>query len=751
MLVLFLVICAIVYFVTRAAINDGEANAGPARTDAPPRDISLDNFRITISSDPAEAPQNLVNDGDRFWQPAGKFTQIREFKIPGMAYVGQNLSCANGYSLEPALINPGLPVGKDITECSIRRMNYWPSYFSASPDARASYLYWHSTGRKDPGADIGYIFMYFYGLERRILTDTKTSAAARAELPVIQAELERLLSIYRSNGSFQGYAGELLNFLKLQNNPQNIYQSAPPPLTIWNQLTFQHSLGLAQCAEDGKPLPSEWAYVWLTGNPNYHARTPAVRCNKEFKRLFLDLYRKEFGEGLVLQKNKTKLKLQYRPASSGLVGGNVMVETALPDVSLLSGPIKKFQGIADECCAKLESYSRYIGKTKEKAGTFRAELKLPYSAWSDKNRKAVESLKDLLPPANGISEISFKKIRELLPEWTEFDKDTITDFESALADAGIGIETGLNIGGSIPTEESTAVIFSGDPKDLIRNATPRYLMTSLTMHLGVAVAATDSEIEKSEEDILKRQIDHQPLAESQKKRLHAHLRMLIAEPPKLTGLTKRITALKKEEKEYIGSSMALVALADSSVDAVEMKTLEKVFKLLGIEPKQLYSLIHSSATEPITVRPPKAGQDGYAIPKPASKSGSTFKLDPKKIAALQADSERVAALLAPVFESEPSVTPKPAPAEEPEETALKPESLVPGLELEYSDFAKSLFSRTEWSRAELEELAQDRGLPLDGVMERVNDAFYDKYEQSLLIEAGTSIEINQEILREVVK
>lgn len=748
---LFLVICVVAFFVIRAAIKDGETNAGPERADTPPRDINLNNFRITISSEPEETYQNLVKDGDRFWQPAGKSTRIREFEIPGMVYVGQNLSCSDGYSMEPALINPNLPVGKNITECSIRRMNYWPSYRSASPDARASYLYWHSTGRKDPGADIGYVFLYFYGLERRILTDAKTSATAKSEIPIIQAELERLLSIYSGNRSFQGYAGELLNFLKLHNNPQKLYQSAPPPLTAWNQLTFQHGLGLAQCAEDGKPLPAEWAYVWLTGNPNYHARTPAVRCKKEFKKLFLDLYRKEFGEGLVLQKNKTKLKLQYRPASSGLVGGNVMVETALPDVSLLSGPVKKFQGIADECCEKLESYSRYLGKTKEKANTFRAELKLPYSAWPDKNRKAVESLKDLLLTANGMTEIPFKKILELFPEWTELDKDTIVDFECALADAGIGIETGLNIGGGIPSEKSTAVIFSGEPKDLIREVTPRYQMTSLTMHLGVAVAATDSEIEKSEEEILKRQVVHQPLAEPQKKRLHAHLRMLIAEPPKLTGLTKRIAALKKEEKEYIGNSMALVALADSAVDAAEMKTLEKVFKLLGIETKQLYSLIHSSATEPITVRPAKAGQEGYALPKPAAKPGSTFRLDPKKIAALQAESERVAALLAPVFESEPTITPKPAPAAEPEETTPKPESLVPGLELEYSDFARSLFSRTEWSRVELEELAQDRGLPLDGVMERVNDAFYDKYEQSLLIEAGTNIEVNQEILREVVK
>ena len=749
--VLFLAVCGLAIWAIRTNINNSEAEAEPQSPPNPARDINFDNFRITVSEGSGVTPRNLTKDGDTAWQPAGKTTRIREFEVPGMVYVGPNLSCVSGSSLEPALINPKLPVGKSIAECSVRRMNYWPSYMSVSPEARASYLYWHSTGRKDPNADIGYVFLYFYGLERRVLHDVNTSEAAKAEIPAIQTEIERLLAIYSSrSGSFRGYAGELLNFLKLQSASERIYLKPPPAVNNWNQLTFLHRLGLAQCANDEKPLPAEWAYAWLTGNPNYHARTPAIRCEKEFRQLFLELYRKKYKDGLVLQKNQTKLKLEYHPASSGFVGGgSLMFATALPDVSLLSGPVKKLQDIADECGAKLESFSRYLGKTKEKAGTFEANLKLPYLLWSDDYKKSIEYLKGLLAAGNGIADISFKKIRELFTEWTELNKETITDFECALAEAGIGLETGLNIGAT-PTEVSKAIIFADEPENLIRNATPRYQMTALTLHLGAAVAAADESIAESEKDLLKKQIDHQPLVEPQKKRLHAHLRMLLAEPPKLTGLTKRIAALKKEEKEYIGDSIALVALTDSSVGAPEVKTLEKVFKLLGIDTKQLYSLIHSSATEPITVRPAKPGEDGFALPKPA-KAASTFKLDPKKLAALQADSERVAALLAPVFESEPTVTPKPVPEEPVEDVAATTQPLVPGLEPEYSDFARSLFSRTEWSRAELEELAQDRGLPLDGVMERVNDAFYDKFEQSLLIEAGSNIEVNQEILREVAK
>lgn len=747
---LFLAVCGAIIWAIKTSVKKSEAKTVPQYRTEPPRDINFDNFRITISTGPSPIPSNLTKDGDAVWHPAGKIVRISEFEVPGMVYIGPGLACAIGNSLEPALINPELPVAKNIAECSIRKMDYWPSYSSVSPEARASYLYWHSTGRKDPNADIGYVFLYFYGLERRVLHDTKTSASAQSEIPAIQAEIERLLAIYSAKSrSFHGYAGEFLNFLKLQSAPEKIYLKQPPALNNWNQLTFLHRLGLAQCANDGKPLPAEWAYAWLTGDPNYRAKTPANRCQKEFKQLFISLYGEKYGDGLVLQKNQTKLKFEYRPASSGFFGdGNFLFDTSLSDVSLLSSPIKKFQDIADECCAKLESYSRYVGKTKEEAGTFNANLKLPYMLWADNYKKSIDHLKELLVSGNGIAEITFKQLHELFPEWLTCNKETITDFERAITEAGIGLETGLNIGVPL-TNESKVVMFIDEPENLVRNETPRYWMTALTLRLGAAVAAADGNIADSEKDLLKKQIEHQPLAEAQKNRLHAHLQLLLAEPPKLTGLTKRIAALKKEEKEYIGSSVALVALADSSMEPEEMKTMGKIFKLLGMDSKQLYSLIHSSATEPIIVRPTRGEQGGHPLPKPA-KARASFKLDQKKIAALQADSARVAALLAPVFESEAATT-TPIPDEPLEDTAPTPQSIVPGLELEYSDFARSLFSRTEWSRVELEELARDRGLPLDGAMERVNDAFYDKFEQSLFIETGNNIEINQEILREVVK
>ena len=51
-------------------------------------------------------------------------------------------------------------------------LGYWPSYATLDPRARRTYLEWLVAGRPG-GAPIGYVFLYFYGLERRLIVDCK--------------------------------------------------------------------------------------------------------------------------------------------------------------------------------------------------------------------------------------------------------------------------------------------------------------------------------------------------------------------------------------------------------------------------------------------------------------------------------------------------------------------------------------------------------------------------------------------------
>ena len=105
---------------------------------------------------------------------------------------------------EPSCIDLSLPVGKPVKEAA-GSLGYYPTYARLSPGQRANYLRWLSSGRVEPLHDIGYAFLFFYGLERRLLVE-------RQDLSRIVKEVVRLLETYTSQGSFDGYLSRFLAF-----------------------------------------------------------------------------------------------------------------------------------------------------------------------------------------------------------------------------------------------------------------------------------------------------------------------------------------------------------------------------------------------------------------------------------------------------------------------------------------------------------------------------------------------------------
>jgi len=90
----------------------------------------------------------------------------------------------------------------------------------------------------------------------------------------------------------------------------------------------------------------------------------------------------------------------------------------------------------------------------------------------------------------------------------------------------------------------------------------------------------------------------------------------------------------------------------------------------------------------------------------------------------------------------------PAVAPEPDEGQPQ-ELFLLGLDKDHSSLVRTLLGRAHWTRAELEELAADRGFMLDGALEQINDATFSHHKNPLF-EGEDPIEINQEIAREVL-
>ena len=71
---------------------------------------------------------------------------------------------------EASCVDLTLPIGDPVNELT-GGLGYYPSYSRLSPNQRANYLGWLWRGRGGHLDDIGYAFLFFYGLERRLLIE----------------------------------------------------------------------------------------------------------------------------------------------------------------------------------------------------------------------------------------------------------------------------------------------------------------------------------------------------------------------------------------------------------------------------------------------------------------------------------------------------------------------------------------------------------------------------------------------------
>ncbi|GAB2731410.1 TerB N-terminal domain-containing protein [Comamonas sediminis] len=656
----------------------------------------------------------------------------------GMIYVGNDLKTYSK-STDPCLINPNLTVAAQ-ANLSKREFGYWPSYSQISPTARRAYLTWLAGGRRDMEADIGYVFLFFYGLERRAIVDGQDDEQARCDRPAIAQEIRRLLVIYGEKSySFKRYASELLDWLEVADYSKQLYNEPVPTFPQTFELPLYIRLALGLTAVDAVPVPGHLALAWARMDPTSYLRTPATRCVEQFDKLFLQRYAEEFKQGVILPRNKTKLKLVYRPASAGFQGVNEIKLTFgdVPDVTVLTAPQTRLKKIVDAVSAELDPYSRYLGRNLDAAASLEALLLLPFTLWPPESEKAVNALKARI--GSGMVVMTMQDLLDTFQAKAALNKDRAITLAKALESMQIGFEPDVLGGAKTPKPEDHIVLFFAPEPDTSQRRTSVYQAATLTLQLASAVASADGDFSVREMGHLREQVQAWThLSPAQSSRLLAHLRLLVAVPVSLTSLKKKLEPLDTESKETIAAFMATVAQSDGSVTPAEVKILEKVYKALGLDAKKVFSDVHAVGTGAT----PTAGV--------LAKTESTgFQLDIAKIAALQKDSERVSALLADIFKDEaPAPTP---PASEPEldpSDSESPPSGLFGLDETHSAFARMLLSRPQWSREELLNVASDLDLMLDGALERINEVSFDTHDIHFT-EGEDPIDVNPEILEKL--
>lgn len=678
-----------------------------------------------ISQHPIPRPPAGFGSGK--WVPADTPIEVRGFVIPGgMLYHGNSLKAPSG-QVEPALIDPRLPVAPEAVDETVRLMDYWPSYHAITPQARRAYLQWLSAGRTNPGTNIGYIFLFFYGLERRVLVDLNDSTDP--EIGVIGREVERLLDIYSHNNSFRSYASSFLSLIQILQSGEPEPESDPPVISHTGyELPLQLRVALGQRAKGEIPIDANWARTWALADPNLRKRTPVTRCEAPFKALFADKFNNRFPSGMPLPKIKTRLRTEYHAASSGLRGVKAGLSSDLPDVTASSKPGKIFQPLLDQCAEELDAFSRYLGRNPGQEESLDAILQLPSSLWPVAARSQLDELRDAVIQNN--LTLSFGELSGKFNAAGALNKDKTLGFARALSERKVGMEPDVLSGAKIPKCEDKVVLFCAAECEGSVRSSPEYQAAAITIGLAYNVAMADGAFSAEEEAVLKHRVDNWPgLSVAHRKRLHAHLQLQAYQSTNLATYKKRLEPLDAGAREAVAKFLAHLAQADGTVSTKEVKVLEKIYSVLGLDKQQVFTDLHRAPS----------GQATPSVPASATKPDS-FSLDLSKIADLQKETAHVSSLLAQVFIDEDSAPAEPEPACE--------TSLI-GLDEDHSSFLRLLFSRASWSREEIEEAAADLGLMIDGALDCINEAGMEHFEE-LVIEDGEPLEINQEVVERIL-
>jgi tellurite resistance protein len=728
----------------RPSLEAGQAEIPKPGISVPPNP-SNDNNHVPVTvalgrpdSVTFRIPRSPERQKKGLWIPCGEAITIWDTVIPGgMIYVGKSLKGDSGTN-DPCLIDPTKPVAQqgDYTK---RQMGYWPSYSEISSEARRAYLNWLSDGRRNPAADIGFVFLFFYGLERRLIVDILNDDSVHSDIRIITAELRRLISIYgdKSN-SFNGYANEFLGWIMQFSYPSRLYDQPLPELNRSYPLPFHLRLALGQAAVDGKPLPPGLALSWAKLDRTINLRTPATRCSAQFEELFRLKYIDMFDQGLVLPRNKTKLGLVYQPASSGLSSRNPLIKVFhdIPDVTVLTAPIKKIGKVVNAATKDLEPFCRFIARNPLARDTFEGLIRLPISLWPDSSQQKLQQLNKKI--AEGMMSIKYNELLFSLFEVGSASKDSIVHLARILESVRIGIEPNVLFGAKIPKPDDKIVLFAIPAFEDRIPLDGSFIAAEFTLQLASAVAAADGVFSVGEAEYLRSQVKawgH--LTEGHKRRLLAHVELLTDTPISLASLRKKIDKYSADDRLIIAETVAKVALVDGGAPPETIKMLERIYKFLGVSGAKVYS--------DLLVASPGSESSLQAASKDAGRE-NPFILNHDRIAARREDTEKVQTLLANIFNDSDELNPS-GPGDilsQDSSPKVASREMLLGLDQAHSTLAKKMLARQVWSREELLQMTAELDLMLDGALEHINDAAFEAFDMPF-IESDDPIVLNPEI------
>jgi TerB N-terminal domain/TerB-C domain len=579
------------------------------------------------------------------WIPANEPVAVAGHRIAGgLIYVGHSLRSAAG-SVEPAQINPALPVDPQAPGRAALGLAAAPSYHLISSGHRAAYLAWLAAGRTGSDVPIGLVVLFCSGLERRVLVDAAADPTVRAELPVIATELQRLQAVYgAAHPSFGQQADALLEVLDLLTAPARwpgpAGRAVPPPVATdaprW-PVPLALRIALAQLANAGRPMPPQWARCWAWYHPSLFPAAPQTRCPEEFTDLFALRYRRRLPAGLVPDaEGRPPVRIGYQPVNPAM--DTVAVERPdLPD--MLAEPVatRLLGTLVDEVTGALTPYSRWLARTPGGRASVASTMLLPDDLL-DHRPGPLRPLMSWADDRLGGASHAVVDAAEFAPFWSSADprgmsREEASSLAVVLARIGLGVEPDVRFAGP-PLGPGPAVLFRLDPQASGSRATerPSAGYRSACLLLAVAAASVLARTDRTvpPDAATEHDIDHDTvnrtvtalaaeirLTVDERTRLCARLRWLLASRVDPARVRRRAEALTPAERDAGGHFLLRLATECAPVGPDVVAALTEGYRLLALPQDQLFHRLHQALTADA---PPGSAAPSWPAPPARSRS-----------------------------------------------------------------------------------------------------------------------------------
>jgi len=639
--------------------------------------------------------------------------------VSPMIYTGV---VARSWEAPRHLVDTGLQVAPSGEDRDGLSLGYWPSYSGLTPVARHTYLQWLALGRP-AGYGVGYVFLFFYGLERRLLREEAGDADE------VIAEVGRLLTLYGDNGSFRSYARRLLAAVGLiRNDPV-----AQPVLSVdirlgENEMPFAVRRYLGARLANGAAFEADDALRWLLSLPETYLNTPGRRCFDELTALWRVRFAARHPAGLKVRAPKRRLSTVYRSAS-----GEFELELSagdIPDIAAVTAPLNGLRDMLAACQQELEGLSRLLLRKPDARKSLEGALCLPPDLQTPVAEGLIAPVRARLVELVGPDERGAVTTSEILglfdmacegakvPAAQQKQLAGMLDrlgyaFEPDRRHSDASLETGghmvLYVGrcGAAPSGDRTA-----------------YAAARAKVEIAILASASDGEVVQAELDQIYADLEAEPaLSSDDRSRLLAHALWLSRDLPRQQSALKRLATAPEVQRAAAARSAIAAVVADGRVLPAEVRFLEKLHKALGLPEGEVYAALHRG-TVPAAAPPPVAANDG---PGPTAE-GDPLAFDLTRLDRLRQETSQVSALLSTIFQEEEAAL---VPVSSQARTSA--DGRFPGLDTQHATLLAGVVDAggvTDLDRFEVEARAL-KLLPA-GAVETINEWAFDAFDEPLL-------------------